>query len=151
MDAYFGGRIPLDPCTDADNCTNAVAFFTEKDDGLIQNWRDASKGEGAYVNPPYGKQLKHWLDKIRLEADLGLPLIVLLPVARTEQRYMTRVLELANVVCWVRKKVNFVDPETGKVASACPFNSVVWGFNLKRELFRNAFFETGMVQAVQLL
>lgn len=44
------GPIGLDPCTEADNPAGAATFFTEDDDGLVQDWR----GHGlVFVNPPY--------------------------------------------------------------------------------------------------
>lgn len=42
--------IGLDPCTEPHNPTGAESFYTEEDDGLIQDW----SGHGlTYVNPPY--------------------------------------------------------------------------------------------------
>lgn len=42
--------IGLDPCTESDNPTGAVTFFTEADDGLALPW--GSHGL-TFVNPPY--------------------------------------------------------------------------------------------------
>ena len=38
---YFGGQIPLDPATGADNPTDAQFFFTKADDGLVRQRRIA--------------------------------------------------------------------------------------------------------------
>ena len=44
------GPIGLDPCTEPSNPVGAASFFTEEDDGLVQDWR----GHGlTFVNPPY--------------------------------------------------------------------------------------------------
>jgi phage N-6-adenine-methyltransferase len=52
------GDIELDPCTQGSNSTQATRFFTEKDNGLIQPWRDR-----LWMNPPYNKPLP-WIKRL---------------------------------------------------------------------------------------
>jgi site-specific DNA-methyltransferase (adenine-specific) len=51
-------KFTLDPC-----CTKETAkckkFYTEKEDGLAQNWNN----EIVFCNPPYGRELKKWVKK----------------------------------------------------------------------------------------
>jgi len=48
----------LDPCA-SDWNAKCKKYFTEKDDGLKQDWN----GEIVFMNPPYGKDLKNWIQK----------------------------------------------------------------------------------------
>jgi len=52
------GDIDLDPCTQGSNPTQAMRFFTEQDNGLIQPWRGR-----VWMNPPYNKPLP-WIQRL---------------------------------------------------------------------------------------
>jgi hypothetical protein len=72
----FGGPIDLDPCTTENNPTNALVYFTEKDNGLTQSWgREGIDLLKIFVNPPHGKkigtrrsQIYDWIEKTTQEA-----------------------------------------------------------------------------------
>ncbi|WP_205904891.1 DNA N-6-adenine-methyltransferase [Deinococcus sp. S9] len=42
-------------------------YFTKEDDALRQDWGD----EIVFVNPPYGRELRHWVAKAAREAEKG--------------------------------------------------------------------------------
>ncbi len=71
-------RFTLDPC-----CTHKNAkckkHYTEKENGLIQSWAD----ERVFMNPPYGRDIKHWMRKAYEESKKGA-LVVCLVAARTD-------------------------------------------------------------------
>lgn len=46
----------LDPCCSIETA-KCSKFYTEKEDGLIQDWQ----GETVFCNPPYGKKIKDWV------------------------------------------------------------------------------------------
>ena len=75
---YFGGAIPLDPCTTPNNPTKARRFWTPKENGLTKSF---SK-KGTFINPPYGKKhgMHAWLTKIHTEAAQGRTIVALLPM-----------------------------------------------------------------------
>ena len=52
------GPFTLDPCSDGIN-NKTPKYFTEKDDGLKQSWAR----NRVFMNPPYGRDIKHWLKK----------------------------------------------------------------------------------------
>ena len=62
---FFGGKIDLDPCTSCRNPTGATYYETAETDGLSSVW---AFNENAYVNSPYGRQLKLWSDKCFYES-----------------------------------------------------------------------------------
>lgn len=153
--AYFGGPIPLDPCTQPGNPTKALRFFTEAEDGLAQPW-DAP----AFVNPPYSRlegqkipPIRLWVEKIHREAEKGQVVIALLPCgARFSTGYWQQhalVSEL-RAWCFVRGRVNFLD-ESGKVAKGNLYDSAVYGFGVDPVRFARFFTPLGRVFKTELL
>ena len=57
LDEKFG-PFTLDPCSNESNY-KVKNRFTEKDDGLSRDW---SKNV-VFMNPPYGRGIKHWIKK----------------------------------------------------------------------------------------
>jgi site-specific DNA-methyltransferase (adenine-specific) len=148
---YFGGHIPLDPCTEFDNPSKALEFFTEADNGLSKSWYPA-----AFVNPPYGKETKLWLQKIAEEAHKGTVIILLLSVTRSETEYWQRhILTLQqNTECFIRRRVNFLKPidvgETRQYIAQAgnTVASAIYGFNTNPVLFCDSFKSLGGVRTV---
>lgn len=60
------GAIDLDPCADAGHGIPAADHFTQSDDGLSQPW----KGR-IYMNPPYGREIVAWIEKLAEEFRYG--------------------------------------------------------------------------------
>ena len=71
----------LDPC-----CTKESAkcdkFYTLEDDGLSKDW----SSEIVFMNPPYGREIKHWIKKAYEESLKGAIVVCLVP-ARTDTAY----------------------------------------------------------------
>lgn len=155
---FFGGVIPLDPATAPENPTRALTFYDGSDgrDGLTLPWA----ASGVYVNPPYGKTTPDWMRKIAREAtgsrlsDDGVltdgpPILALLPANRTETSYGQEMMGAASAVCWVRKRLAFIDASTGRAVGGNPFASVLYGFNLRSTVrFHEAFKPLGLCWSV---
>ena len=64
----------LDPC-----CTKESAkckkYYTKEDDGLAQSWEN----EVVFMNPPYGKEIRHWIEKAYRESLRGAVVVCLIP------------------------------------------------------------------------
>jgi len=72
----------LDPCASAENA-KCKKYFTIEEDGLRQSWA----GETAFMNPPYGRDIKFWISKAYIESQFaGTTVVALLP-ARTDTRW----------------------------------------------------------------
>jgi site-specific DNA-methyltransferase (adenine-specific) len=71
----------LDPC-----CTPETAkcgkYYTPEDDGLSKQWG----GEIVFMNPPYGRDIIHWMRKAYM-ASLNGAIVVCLVPARTDTRW----------------------------------------------------------------
>lgn len=73
----------LDPCADDFN-HKCDRYYTEKQDGLRQDW----SGETVFCNPPYGREIGKWVKKCFEEVYCGsCKCAVLLLPARTETRW----------------------------------------------------------------
>lgn len=72
----------LDPC-----CSELTAkcdnYYTVEDDGLSKSWQ----GHTVFMNPPYGREIKHWVKKAHDEFILGNCTIVALIPSRTDTTY----------------------------------------------------------------
>ena len=69
-----------DVCAIPENakCKN---FYTEEMDGLKQDWQGS-----CWMNPPYGRQIQHWVKKAYESSLNGATVVCLLP-ARTDTRW----------------------------------------------------------------
>lgn len=139
-------HIALDPCTTAANPTKALNFFTEADDGLALRWDTGTHHPRGlvYVNPPYGRALPAWADKVAQEAANGLELLVLVP-ARVDTRWFRKLQTELDVVLFWSGRIKFVDPATGKQGDPALFPSAVFYQGPDRDGFESAFAGTGWV------
>ncbi len=62
------GEIDLDPCSNSAEAPNVAAHqhYTASDDGLKQSWQGR-----VFLNPPYGRQIEPWIEKLRAEWKRG--------------------------------------------------------------------------------
>lgn len=135
---YFGGPIPCDAATAADNPTKALVFFTDTymsgGDGLSTEWP-----KQVWVNPPYGRVLREWFAKMEREAARGVEIVSLLPCARWEQAYFQSALSRANALCFIRKRVAFIRPSTGDRVGGNPYANMFIGWNADPLRWQAAF------------
>lgn len=60
------GVIDLDPCADPGRGIPAGKHFIASDDGLAQEWHGR-----IYMNPPYGREIGEWVEKLAAEHAAG--------------------------------------------------------------------------------
>jgi phage N-6-adenine-methyltransferase len=68
----------LDVCATQEN-KKCLAYFCRMVDGLSQPWA----GRRCWMNPPYGREIGHWMRKALLESMKGALVVCLVP-ARTD-------------------------------------------------------------------
>lgn len=110
LDAEFG--FTLDPCSTEQNA-KCNKYFTKKDDGLRQNWDN----EVVFMNPPYGREIKHWVKKAS-EAKGGV-VVCLLP-ARTDTRWFHDYIYNKAETRFIKGRLKF-----GDAKNSAPFPSMV--------------------------
>lgn len=117
LDAEF--RFNLDPCATPSNA-KCSHFFTQADNGLIQDWG----GARVFCNPPYGRELPKWVKKCHDEAKKDNTLVVMLIPARTDTSYFHEYIYHKAEIRFIRGRLKFGD---GK--SCAPFPSMVVIYN----------------------
>jgi len=92
------GPILLDPCSNGSSIVKAVTEWHGPAaggvDGLTQSWQVSGL---VYVNPPYGRKIRPWIQKCVDEAGLAKAAsndteIVLLGPARTDTKWFQRLI-----------------------------------------------------------
>lgn len=94
----------LDPCA-TPKSAKCKRFFTIDDDGLKQDWG----GAVAFVNPPYGREIKKWVKKCYEESKKPNTVIVLLIPARTDTSYFHDYIYGKAEIRFVRGRLKFID------------------------------------------
>lgn len=130
------GTIDLDPCsnTEGEPRIPAAKHYREADNGLDQPWRGK-----VYMNPPYGREIGAWVDKLADEYEYGniTEAIALVP-ARTDTAWWAHLP--ASMVCFVTGRLSFSDHE-----NAAPFPSAVCYLGRDQPRFAEEFLTLGLV------
>ena len=88
---YFEGSIDFDPCTnnEAQQLIQATYYQTYPSNILREAWNYRA----VYMNPPYGRQISVWINKLVVECRLqNVETAIALVPARTDTRWF-RLLE----------------------------------------------------------
>lgn len=105
----------LDPCADKKN-HKCEKYFTVAEDGLKQNWG----GHRVFCNPPYGRDLKAWVEKSYHEGHKENTLVVLLIPARTDTSYFHDFILNRSEIRFIRGRLKFGGSKNG-----APFPSMI--------------------------
>ena len=112
----------LDPCSTSDNA-KCKKFYTKEDDGLSKDWG----GESVFVNPPYGREIKHWVEKSYKESLKPNTKVVMLIPARTDTKYWHEWIFGEAEIVFLKGRIKF---EQGGVAkNTAPFPSALVIYN----------------------
>jgi phage N-6-adenine-methyltransferase len=105
----------LDPCATNENA-KCDKFYTLEDDGLSLSWDN----EIVFCNPPYGRQIKHWVKKA---SDARGGVVVLLIPARTCTSYFHDYIYNKAEIRFIRGRLKFGD---GKAPAPFPSMLVIF-------------------------
>ena len=105
----------LDPCSTSENA-KCAKYFTAEDDGLKQDWSN----DVVFMNPPYGREIKHWIKKAYEEHMIGATVVCLIP-SRTDTTYWhDYIFGKASDIRFLRGRLKFGDSK-----NSAPFPSAV--------------------------
>lgn len=138
----LGDPIPLDPCTTEENPTKACRFFTPVNNGLIQPW-----GASAFVNPPYGRELYSWVEKVVLEASLGVRIILLVSASSRwdQERWQKMYSPELTTFLMIKGRVKFLSSDNTRASGSPPYPSVMYFYNLSPDVVADEFGHMGTV------
>lgn len=101
-----------DVCATVDNA-KCVKFFTPEMDGLKQRWDGV-----CWMNPPYGREIKHWVKKAYESSLHGAKVVCLLP-ARTDTAWWHDYCMKGDIE-FIRGRLKF-----GGAKNSAPFPSAI--------------------------
>ena len=105
----------LDPCSTHENAKCSM-HFTIEENGLEQDW---SK-DIVFMNPPYGRGIRHWIEKAYKESNKGATVVCLIP-ARTDTTYWHDfIFGKADNIRFLRGRLKFGDSK-----NSAPFPSAI--------------------------
>ena len=105
----------LDPCSTSENA-KCAKYFTVEDDGLKQDWSN----DVVFMNPPYGREIKHWIKKAYEEHIKGATVVCLIP-SRTDTTYWhDYIFGKASDIRFLKGRLKF-----GESKNSAPFPSAV--------------------------
>ncbi|RUR59902.1 adenine methyltransferase [Bacillus sp. VKPM B-3276] len=107
-------RFTLDPCSTHDNAKCAL-HYTQEDDGLTQEWAPHT----VFMNPPYGREIKAWMQKAYEESRKGATVVCLVP-ARTDTVWFHDYVYRKGEIRFVKGRLKF-----GDAKNSAPFPSMV--------------------------
>jgi hypothetical protein len=134
--ATFLGEIDLDPCAEPERSVPAKRHIVglEGQDGLAEPWAGR-----VFVNPPYGRGIKRWVEKALGDPDITE--CVLLVPARTDTSWFQPCF--AHTVCFIRGRLRFRTPD-GRYDNA-PFPNALVYRGPRQDAFARAFAGRGPV------
>ena len=128
------GEIDVDPCSNSSEHPNVPAreHYTREDDGLLQLWYGR-----VYMNPPYGREIDLWVEKLCEEHDASrtTEAIALVP-SRTDTQWWRRLRDFP--VCFVTGRLTFVGND-----DPAPFPSAIFYLGENIGAFYRAFHGLG--------
>jgi phage N-6-adenine-methyltransferase len=109
-------QFSLDVCANDENA-KCSTYFTKEQDGLSKKWNGI-----CWMNPPYGREIKHWVKKAYESSLNGATVVCLLP-ARTDTAWW-------HDYC-VKGKIEFIKGRLkfGNSKNPAPFPSAIVIFN----------------------
>ncbi len=110
----------LDPCCQHDSA-KCKKYYTPIEDGLSQSW----EGEAVFVNPPYGRELRKWVEKCYNEGQKENTKVVMLIPSRTDTTYFHDFIYHKSEIRFIRGRIKFINPTTKKAGDSAPFGSMV--------------------------
>lgn len=104
----------LDVCADSQN-TRCKLFYTKKEDGLKQEW-----DKDFWMNPPYGRNIQHWIKKAYNSCvKYNVEGVMLLP-ARTDTKWFHDYIYNKSEIHFIKGRLKFGDSK-----NSAPFPSIL--------------------------
>jgi phage N-6-adenine-methyltransferase len=97
----------IDVCATAEN-TKCQKYYTPEIDGLKQPWHNHKT---CWCNPPYGREIKKWLEKALKESKLGTTVVCLITARPGTHYWHDIIFQYARAICFIKGRLRFVGAE----------------------------------------
>ncbi|MFW6281206.1 MAG: DNA N-6-adenine-methyltransferase [bacterium] len=92
------GEFDLDPCSPINRpWDTAKNHYTIEDNGLEKKWYGR-----VWLNPPYGREISHWLNKMHLHKN-GIALVF----AKTDTKWFQTIWEHSSAIFFLKGRLSF--------------------------------------------
>lgn len=128
------GGVGFDPCSNPHSIVQCQesCMLERGENGLLRPW--ASKGL-VYCNPPYGREIAAWADKIAIEAVYFHSEIICLVPSRTDTAWMQQLFSSGSpLVLFWRGRLRFVG-----APHPAPFPSAIFYWGRRKLDFARVF------------
>ena len=117
--------------------TKCEKYYTIDDNALTKKWSDR-----CWLNPPYGKEIKGFMNKAAIFS--GKTLVCLVP-ARTDTQWFHNCIKNVSSICFLKGRVKFFNPNVKKSTSA-PFPSMllIFGSNVRKHHLKYYLTDLGL-------
>lgn len=105
----------LDPCSTHENA-KCEKHFTIEENGLEQDWG----GHTVFVNPPYGREIKYWVEKAYKESLKPNTKVVMLLPSRTDTQWFHDWVYNKSKITFIKGRLKF-----GNSKNSAPFGSII--------------------------
>jgi len=123
LDAEF--HFTLDVACNRQNCKCPRGLYYETVDALKIDWVKWSLGGACWMNPPYSPgNIPKFCEKAYEESQRGCTVVAILPGDGSTGWFQNQVLS-AHEYRYCKRRVRFVNPETGKKGGSPTFCSVI--------------------------
>jgi len=112
-------NLQLDVCASSSNY-KLDNYFTKEDDALTKDWH---KYGNFWMNPPFGRELKKWVQKAYEESTKGVTGVSILPVRSNTNWWHELIIGVGAEVRFLKGRVKFNDCIKG---AWLPFAIVIW-------------------------
>jgi phage N-6-adenine-methyltransferase len=120
LNAEFG--FTLDPCA-TPTTAKCSSYYTADDDGLSKDW----SGHTVFMNPPYGRKQKDWIEKAFQEGEKTGTTVVALVPARTDTKAWHNYCMKATEIRFIKGRLKF--GQGASKTNSAPFPSAVVVFS----------------------
>ncbi len=136
------GSIDLDPASNAlaQGWIKATRYYTIEDDGLVQLWQGR-----VWCNPPYGRNVKLWLERALASYESGDVDAAVLLLNRTGAAWYLKLKKRVSAICEVEKRIAFLDAAGKRQSSPRYYNDFLY-LGKELETFKRVFEPIGGVK-----
>jgi len=100
-------NLKLDVCATKENA-KCNLFFTKEDDALDKDW-----DKNFWMNPPFGRSLKKWVQKAYEESEKGVTGVMILPVRSNTIWWHKFIIDTKAEVRFLKGEIKFSNQKNG--------------------------------------
>jgi len=115
----YGFQVDLAANEDNTKCPN---WIDETNNSLDQNWSELRTW--CWLNPPYGRDLKYWIEKAYYEMNKGAKICMLIPASVGTIYWEKYILNKVKTIYFIIGRVPFVLPD-GTLKEGAMYDSAV--------------------------